>query len=205
MKVLKKIFGWKNYSKILPPEMLLRIFQYLPKNDLCSACLVSKWWNSVGSDGSLWKKFWVEIVINDVERAKHILKCSRFSKLFLNYNYAVEERHITTRTIMQSNISRLNMKWVDLRFVMKDAVLLLTKLESLTITSCRMEQEQADEIFQRLKDGTSLKEICIINPVIKSTHGIVGLSNGSSQCLFLHVRQPQFSKGKSGLTCPSFS
>ena len=67
MKFLKKIFGRKNYSTILPPEMLLRIFQYLPKNDLCSVCLVSKWWNSVGSAGSLWKKLCVERVINDVE------------------------------------------------------------------------------------------------------------------------------------------
>ena len=66
---------------------------------------------------------------------------------------------------------------------MKDVVLLLTKLESLTITSCRMEQEQADGIFQRLKEGTSLKEICIINPVIKSTVGMVGLSKVSAEVL----------------------
>ena len=40
-----------------------------------------------------------------------------------------------------------------------------------------------DEIFQRLEEGTSLKEICIIDPIIKSTIGMIGLSKVSPEAL----------------------
>jgi hypothetical protein len=183
MKYLKKIFARKNLTKFLPDEILFKIFKLLTKNDLCSVCLVSTRWNSIGSMSSLWRPFLVEVVVTDVQKAEDILKCSRFSKLFLNYNFSLEESHIDTKSILQSNITRLNMKWVDMRFVMKNAVLLLGKLESLTITSCRMEQEQAEEIFQIFEEGSSLKEICIINPIIKSTGGMVGLSKFSPDVL----------------------
>ena len=170
-------------TKYLPDEMLLKMFKMLPLKDLCNVCLVSIRWNSIGSEPSLWRRFQVEMVINDAQKASDAFKCSRFSKLFLNYNFALEESHINTKTLLQSNITRLNLKWVDMRYVMKNAVLLLARLESLTITNCRMEQAQVEEMFKRLGEGTSLKEICIINPIINCEGEMVGLSRVSPEVL----------------------
>ena len=163
--------------------MMLKIFELLPNKDLCNVCLVSLLWRSIGSDPSLWRRFNVETVIDDIKKPNEILKSSRLSKLFLNFNFEVDESYINTKTILQSNIRKLNMKWVDMRFVMKDSVLLLDKLESLTITNCRLKQEQAEEIFERLQEKTTLKQICLISPIIIWQGEVVGLSKVSKENL----------------------
>ena len=163
--------------------MMLKIFELLSNKDLCNVCLVSLLWRCIGSDPSLWRRFNVETVIDDIKKPNEILKSSRLSKLFLNFNFEVDESYINTKTILQSNIRKLNMKWVDMRFVMKDSILLLDKLESLTITNCRLKQEQAEEIFEKLQEVTTLKQFCLINPIIIWHGEVVGLSKVSKENL----------------------
>eukprot|EP00092_Neocalanus_flemingeri_P011746 GFUD01012666.1.p1 GENE.GFUD01012666.1~~GFUD01012666.1.p1 ORF type:complete len:282 (+),score=53.69 GFUD01012666.1:56-901(+) len=64
----------------LPTEILLNIFNNLHFVDLCNVVLVSKKWNSVGSDQSLWRLFTLTLHVDQVPELDQISSIPRLSQ-----------------------------------------------------------------------------------------------------------------------------
>ena len=56
-------------NRLLPAEMLERVFHLLPPLDLKSVVLVCRWWREVGDAPVLWAWFWA------VDRCHQPLRC----------------------------------------------------------------------------------------------------------------------------------
>ena len=192
----------KNQTKKLLPDILERIFKLLSKEDLCQVCLVCKRWNQIGSGRALWSKFRLQCVIQNEEAAKNMVLSPRFSKLFLNFKYLPKQTLISTPSILNSNISTVSITDLDMRYAMKELVILIPKLTCLTLTSCRMETSQAVKLFEALAVSPTMNEFGIFWPLIESTYGfLVGLSEVCPKLLVAakkNVKVINFGKQKIG-------
>ena len=162
------------YIETLPDEILLKVFKNLSTRWLCRALLVNRHWRRVGEDPSLWRRFLLAVGSQKVKNLADILKCARFSHLeqllLMSFDpYDCEESNIDTKAILQSSIKRLEIRFVDMRTNMREVSMLGESLSMLTIHCCPIEQDQADQMFSKFKEGTCLRELCIINPLINGT------------------------------------
>jgi len=158
----------------IPDEILLKIFQKLTVRWLCQAILVNRHWRTVGEDPSLWRKFSLAVGTQRVKYLPRILKCSRFSQLerllLMSFDpYDCENSHIDTLAILHSSVKKLEVRFVDMRNNMKEVSSLGDSLSSLTIHCCPIDQDQADQMFRKFEGGTSVKDLCFINPLINGT------------------------------------
>merc|ERR1711963_32722 len=67
--------------QLLPPEILLDIFNLLSFSDLSNIILVCRRWKEAGSDPSLWRSFPVRLRSESLESVRKVLSSWRFSQL----------------------------------------------------------------------------------------------------------------------------
>ena len=128
----------------LPDELILKIFSWLPVTDLCSVSLVSRSWQLLAEDPSLWRHFLLQINYG-TKQLSEVLRFRRFARLnnllirgFDPYNE--DQMRFDPEVVVRSNIRNLELRLAYIDRNVRDFSLIVNSLSSLTLMFCLMTQ-----------------------------------------------------------------
>ena len=167
---MRELEGFPIEKRMLPMEMLERVFRLLCPNDLKTVMLVCKRWNEAGSVPKLWS--WVVFKINDlghdndVEHPEFLLEMIRLPRLQAARRILIEGLWVNNEiklTLLSNALSHPGLKQLlihggDFRTV--DPELLakfLTKMEEVDLCGVRMDSEQKRVFLSVLKATNKIK------------------------------------------------
>jgi len=151
-------------NKLLPVEILLKLFTLLPPRDLKSVVLVCKKWKDVGDDPYLW--MWAKVTVkkDTLKEISTFLSTKRMRLLKTIGLRAV------SNTLLQAIITHPGLRTIDMHANLhtdlskSDPNILanaLGRLESVSIFKAHLTNEQQDALMLKLISGSCIKDLNI--------------------------------------------
>jgi len=130
---------------ILPSELLLKIFRFLPHNDIKNAIEVCRKFRDIGTDPLLWSMFSIPARkishVKGLDRLLAVLKLPRFSKLQI------------------LDLNRVNPPWKPTKFLEILTVANKLPLSCLDLSYNNLSSHQTSAFLEVMGRGTSLKQL----------------------------------------------
>ena len=148
-------------TRLLPAEMLERVFHLLPPRDLKAVVLVCRWWREVGEAAGLWN--WVILTVNhdNLPVMAEMLAARRLQGVRKMEVYT----HMMPKELLGAMARHPGLREVDVRvgqFCLVEPVLvvpLVTGLEVLDLAWCHITPSQASTICQNLAMEKRLRSL----------------------------------------------
>jgi hypothetical protein len=159
----------------LPTEILLNIFTKLTISDLCNVSLVSKKWNTIASDSTLWKFFILNLYVDQVHELDMIAGIARLARATAITITGREEKTTHVRNMIKDshfcqirNLKCLNRLTISLCNLSQVSLKLLSStvdsLSSLTLDRSYLTKLHYLHLMKDLSFGKHLGKLTIIRP-----------------------------------------